>query len=175
LELYSEASQPVLGPRGPHLLVSRKFPTGRGGFRRSDSSAFLRRKRHQRLLVVIAGKPENHAGYVVLCGRRQSAGCLKRLLKQSGHRVRIALPSTKTIRTGTAEGLPLTRRPYVINSGTAIGRACDGPDPGPPARCPTEPVTPAPGPGRARSPSGTHSPRSDRSPNWSGSSRNPRI
>jgi len=85
LEECSEASQPVLGPRGPQLLVSREFPTGGGGFRGSDSSAFLRRERHWRLLVVITGKPENHVGYVVLCGRRQVAGCLNRLIEQFSH------------------------------------------------------------------------------------------
>ncbi len=39
---YSEASQRVFAPHGPHLFVSRKFAAG-GGLRGCDGRAFFRR------------------------------------------------------------------------------------------------------------------------------------
>jgi len=72
---YSEASQPVFAPHGPHLFVSRKFAAGGGVLRGCDGGAFFGRERHRRCLIICSGKPENNAGDVVLSvGRKTTCG-----------------------------------------------------------------------------------------------------
>ena len=88
---YSEASQPVFVPHGPHLFVSRKFATGGGGPRGCDSGAIFSRERHGRCLIVGSGKTENNAGDVVLSVRRKSTYGVKRPLANGNEGSTLAL------------------------------------------------------------------------------------
>jgi hypothetical protein len=82
--LYSEPSQLVLGPNGPHLFVRREFTTGCGSPGISDRRALIRRKWDNRSAVA-AGQFQDNARNVVLDIRWQDADSLKCFLKELRH------------------------------------------------------------------------------------------
>jgi hypothetical protein len=88
--VYSEASQAVLGPNRPHLVVRSEFATGGGGFREAERGALLVGKNNRRLLV--ARKMKYDAGNVVLRFRRQGSRGFNGLFEKFCHAASVAFP-----------------------------------------------------------------------------------